>query len=288
MEEKPSYWKTKLNPAFPFVLWDKDFEPDSSNCTFPLHWQCYQEIFYIVQGSLTVFLDGRSYDGRAGDIFIVDSEMIHGYFDSSPDCRHIVFLFGLEIFDQSLVELWEDTDKGVVFNRKRRIRPAEDGAFHKRLSTLIKAMSAEYFGQKKGYRLAIKKHLCDMGLLFLRELPPGTASVKNTKRSGYRGILERVLTYMYENYQNPGITLESAAHEASLSPTYFSRLFRERTGQTFHAYLARLRINRALDYLSETEMLITDIAFNCGFSNIKTFNRVFKTYTGASPSSYRR
>jgi AraC-like DNA-binding protein len=42
------------------------------------------------------------------------------------------------------------------------------------------------------------------------------------------------------------------------------------------------------ELLQETDDPITDIAYNCGFASLKTFNRLFKLYTGVSPSDYRR
>jgi AraC-like DNA-binding protein len=96
-----------------------------------------------------------------------------------------------------------------------------------------------------------------------------------------------VLSYVHNNYDDPDVSLDHAADVASLSKFYFTRFFRGQTGQTFHNYLNRIRINRAKEYLIETDKPITDISFLCGFSSTNTFNRLFKLYNGITPSDCR-
>ncbi|GHT87980.1 hypothetical protein FACS1894137_15920 [Spirochaetia bacterium] len=81
--------------------------------------------------------------------------------------------------------------------------------------------------------------------------------------------------------------MDDAANDAALSKFHFTRFFKEQTGQSFHAYLSMVRVSHAVENLIKTDISITDIAYQCGFSSLKTFNRVFKTYTGKSPSQYR-
>jgi AraC-like DNA-binding protein len=99
--------------------------------------------------------------------------------------------------------------------------------------------------------------------------------------------MERVFSFIHSNSGNPAISLEKAASQAALSKYYFTRFFKEHTGQTFHTYLSQYRINRAKDYLAESDLPVTEIAYLCGFSSIKTFNRLFKTFAGVAPSTFR-
>jgi AraC-like DNA-binding protein len=78
------------------------------------------------------------------------------------------------------------------------------------------------------------------------------------------------------------------AHEARLSEGAFSRFFKLRTGKTLPQFVNELRIGRACRLLMDDEAKITNVALECGFSNLANFNRRFLEITGLSPRSYRR
>lgn len=84
------------------------------------------------------------------------------------------------------------------------------------------------------------------------------------------------------------ITLADVAENLYLSPTYFSRLFKQRTGLTFSAWLAQRRILRAQRYLDETGLSVADIATQVGYQEANSFTRLFKQATGLSPTEYRK
>jgi AraC-like DNA-binding protein len=79
--------------------------------------------------------------------------------------------------------------------------------------------------------------------------------------------------------------LAAAVH---LSPAYFAELFRAETGQTPGQYRSRLRIERARMLLAETDMAITMIAADLGYSSSQHFATAFRGDTGTTPSQYRR
>jgi AraC-like DNA-binding protein len=280
-ERNPWYQKYPLDPSFPFVLFDSSVE------TYPFHWHKYLELIYIARGHLGISINGRNFTAKEGDVVMVNSELIHGYYDGSGDVRFLVNLFGLEIFDQSLTDLREPVNKVVIFNRKTIIR-AMDDPLHSKIVDLIISIKNEFSEKKDGYRIAIKKHLYEIALLFLRDMPPNNSLlVKSIKLNSNFPVLERIFSYIHTHYNNPEMNLDKAAKAANLSKFYFSRFFRERTGNTFHVYLSRFRVSRAQALLFETDEPITEIAYNSGFSSLKTFNRLFKAYTGVSPSVYR-
>lgn len=168
------------------------------------------------------------------------------------------------------------------------ISPREDKELHRKLEHLMLSIRDEYYAREKGFRLAIRSRLYELALIFLREIPerapqPGEGGGRKYNRQ----ILERVFSFIHENFSDPEITLEEAADVAALSKFYFTRYFKRQTGQTFHSYLNRVRIDKAKEYLVETDKTITDISLLCGFSSFNTFNRLFKLYNDITPSGYR-
>ena len=70
--------------------------------------------------------------------------------------------------------------------------------------------------------------------------------------------------------------------------TYVSTLFKNTMGINFHDYLTRVRLSMAIDQLAVTEKNITQIAIDCGFSDLKTFNHRFRSVFGYLPAEYRQ
>jgi len=282
MDQKPWHQKEHLDPAFPFRLWD------SSLRGFSFHWHELLEINYVLEGKISASVEGKIFEARQGDIIIINSGMVHGFFNTEPGTRMTIFQFGLGLFDQSLVDLRDRAFQKLVFDRQTFIAAASDRELHQKLEPLLLSIRREYYEKEDGFQLAIKSRLYELALIFLRVLPARTPVSKETVKHNYNNqILERVFSFIHGNSGNSGISLEQAAAVAALSKFYFVRFFKEQTGQTFHSYLSQVRINRAKEYLAESDLPITEIAYLCGFSSIKTFNRIFKTFTGVAPSTYR-
>ncbi len=68
--------------------------------------------------------------------------------------------------------------------------------------------------------------------------------------------------------------------------SYLGKLFRRKTGMSFHSCLNRIRIEHALEMLA-SGMRVTDVAEKCGYSGIHSFSRKFRELVGCSPGAYR-
>lgn len=83
-----------------------------------------------------------------------------------------------------------------------------------------------------------------------------------------------------------GISLQSVCKEFSISQTYLSRLFRKYAQQSFNSYLTQVRMERAKALLAGSEILIKDVAAMVGFADQFYFSRLFRAYTGKSPTEF--
>lgn len=99
--------------------------------------------------------------------------------------------------------------------------------------------------------------------------------------------VNKALKYMRQHCsENP--SRDEVAKVAGLSSAHFSRLFSSVTGNTFKKTLFDLKIKLAQDYLKESDLSITSIAFDVGFSDSNYFSSVFKKIVGLTPLQYRK
>jgi len=78
------------------------------------------------------------------------------------------------------------------------------------------------------------------------------------------------------------------ARVSAVSEAHFSRSFKQAFGIPPHRYLLTRRIERATALLRDTDLSITEIAFQTGWQSLGTFGRIFRDVTGDNPASVRR
>jgi len=95
------------------------------------------------------------------------------------------------------------------------------------------------------------------------------------------------LDFIAKNYAISA-TNDSLATLCGLSTVYFRKLFSETLGKSPISYLHEVRVNKAKEMLASDFTSISDIAYSLGYASIYDFSRVFRKYTGTSPSRYAK
>ncbi|GGH35963.1 response regulator transcription factor [Paenibacillus segetis] len=98
--------------------------------------------------------------------------------------------------------------------------------------------------------------------------------------------VNKIIDYIEQNYDQD-ITLKSLARYVMMGENYVSALFKKKTGETLIHYLHRTRIEKAIEYLTTTDLPVNRICQNVGFMNDNYFIKIFKRMTGMTPSHYR-
>ena len=106
-----------------------------------------------------------------------------------------------------------------------------------------------------------------------------------TKKSDAR--VEQVLAIIRADCSQ-NTTLESVAQQLNLNPAYVSRIFKKETGVKFMDYLTGMRVEKAKELLTGSNLKIKEVCERLGYSNINYFIKVFKDATGVTPGDYRR
>jgi len=89
-----------------------------------------------------------------------------------------------------------------------------------------------------------------------------------------------------ERYAKAGLTLAEIAAELGVSSHYLGKLFHRETGQSFHAYLFSVRMEKAKGMLADPLVTAKQVAYRVGYNDASNFCRAFRSRFGATPHSY--
>ncbi|MCI8598262.1 MAG: AraC family transcriptional regulator [Lachnospiraceae bacterium] len=110
--------------------------------------------------------------------------------------------------------------------------------------------------------------------------------IKNRQKNKNVEIIEKVISYMNQNYKQD-ISLSKMAEDVYMSVPYLSKIFKEHTSRTFTDYLTQIRIDASIDLLKHSNTKIKDIAIHVGYANTLSYIRAFKKLNKMTPSEFR-
>ncbi|WP_158081602.1 helix-turn-helix transcriptional regulator [Paenibacillus selenitireducens] len=255
-----------------------------SDFTFLAHWHTEVELLYVLEGHLTIGINQVTYELHAGDIAVIGSGDIHYYSGSSEKARAIMVIFhpkmigyerGWKIHNQFISPVM--TASSFQADEQESIKQA-----------FLHAIE-EFEHRGSGWEMfAVSEvnKICAM-LTRISDQKGSLQEAWNKLALRNTEIMQNALHYIEEKY-NEDINLEDTAKILNVSPFYFSRLFNKTVGMNFRSYINHLRMNRAYSMIVNTDQSLSTIAMECGFQSIRSFNRVFKSVKGISPSSFRQ
>lgn len=246
------------------------------------HWHVEYEIIRILEGSLTVTLDEKSFTAVKNDIIFVHSGILHS--GIPHDCVYQCIVFDMNTFLKNNPVCGEYIQK--ILHQETMLFPHFSDE-HPQILNCISVLFDAMYEKDTGYELTVFGQFYHFfGLIFSNHY-----FIENPTRTrrDYKRILQlkQVLEFIEKNYANP-ITLQELSASVSMSPKYFCRFFSEMTHQTPVDYLNRQRIEEACLQLAATDDSITEIAYRNGFNDLSYFIRTFKKYKGMTPGKYKR
>ncbi len=122
---------------------------------------------------------------------------------------------------------------------------------------------------------------------FIEKIKAAAFSVSNKHEEQSMSVVNKAKQYIDENYMKE-LTLDDVSRVVNISSYYFSKVFKEETGENFIDYLTRLRIEAAKSLLKTTDKSMKEISAEVGYSDPNYFSRNFKKYTGKTPTDYAK
>ena len=121
---------------------------------------------------------------------------------------------------------------------------------------------------------------------FVDKMTQAASNVTHKKEERIVSIVSEAKHYIEKNFSKD-ISLDDVANSVDVSPYYFTRMFKEETGETFIEYLTKIRIGRAKELIQDPYMPIGEIGQAVGYIDPNYFSRIFKKTVGVTPSEFR-
>lgn len=266
-----SYYKSRIPDSFPNV---------------PLHWHTEFELNYILSGQGEFICGDEHFISKAGDILFIMPNVLHSFspYQDNVQC-YDTFVFHPSMFSTAQA----DRSSLEFFNPLAANRLT--------ISPLITSSSDEYpiiQDCVKKIFIAVKENtaLSDIRLkselyrLFATLIESGNIKPANHQQEKIE-LIRPALEYIYA-HSTENLSIPQLAELSHLSESYFMGCFKKSVGVGAIEYINQLRIKNICEKLLSTDESISEIAFNCGFTNLANFNRQFLKQIGISPKEYRK
>jgi AraC family transcriptional activator of pobA len=166
------------------------------------------------------------------------------------------------------------------------LKVQDSGAQHE-LQALIDAASREMEGRRHGHDRAVRLHLGLIALWLERRIREAAAAGPTPRPDAARRLAARYAKLLERDFRS-GLGVADYAEALNVTPTHLTRACKAACGRAAHDLLQDRILFEARRLLAETRMPIKDVARHCGFTSPAYFTRAFQTYTGHTPSAFRR
>lgn len=241
----------------------------------PLHARVNWEFYAILRGRAAPILKGNESPALASErLWVFPPGHVHGWCgESGRECSVVVMHFSS--VPTALERLVSERGYITVPLTKGEARTIE---------RIGRSLSKHYWHPMLVSSVVCERALMDLALILLRHAPESSDSAE-------AGVsLNRVIEA--ENWlrrrlgESPSIS--GAATQVGLSPSQLRRLFWRVRKKTPKQILNRLRFERAMSLMAETDAKLQWIAHQCGFANATSFCRAFQRFNGFSPTAWRK
>lgn len=158
---------------------------------------------------------------------------------------------------------------GTMFKTVNQLEKINNEGFYDDMNIVDELMNCGTISEIKNKMLEIIKRTC----CYIE---------KNTARSTCK-IRETVIEIIKRNYSDPNLGIASIAEQMDKPLYLVSRTFREQTNEGILDYINKVRVSKAKELLKENSMTHNEIAEKVGYTNTRTFYRIFKKLEGIPP-----
>ena len=291
--DNTSYLKLKEqvshgNIQLPLEVYNIEYQNSADSYS---HWHDEMEFIYIIDGNSEIHIDFKTFTVSSGDFIIIPKGSIH-YMSVLSDSKisYIALVFSLSLIEGTTLDYSQISFINPIIENKllfKNIITYKDNGYDSIISS-FKQLIDSFNSRNYGYQLYIKSFLFNIFYTLFNE----NHIQIDIEKEHYNDLikvekLKEVIKYIQTNYKNP-ISIKELADIAKYSEYHFLRFFKNETSKTCTQYINNFRIQKAALLLSNTNLSITEIAYEVGFGDVSYFIKTFKKYMLTSPNKFRK
>ena len=236
------------------------------------------EICMVLSGEVDIYTGRDTYRFRRGEMMILNPRQTHEIHALTENSLILSFQAASGLFNRiypDIKNLWfEDV----------RIEDFDGGLFKSRLLEL----SLAYLRKDAGYEFfCMADFAWVFGSLLVNSRWHLISEKERVDNATKSERLRRLLDYIEENFSGK-LLLSDLAESEGVSMYYLSHFFKEMLGMPFQDYLAVTRFEKARRLVEHTDMSLTEISLECGFSDYRYLNKIYQKQLGYTPKDYRK
>ena len=240
-----------------------------------LHNHDYFELFCTTEGKYKHQINGKKEEFLSpGDGYLIRPDDYHKIKSATDTVSHLNILIKEEFFEKCC----NNYDKNLLnkINQLDTIPLLLSQAFINKLSFLF---SNYYETKNKDYRRILEKMICNQIIETVIEDSP---ILGNRIPQWFKEILNEI-----NQRKNLSWKVTDVVNLSNYSKTHFERLFKQYTNLTIIEYLTNIKMQFAAEFLTTSNLKISEISSLLGYSTISHFNHLFKKYYKTTPLNYR-
>ena len=255
---------------------------------FPLHKHNYIEVIYVCEGHLTNIIGGEKVVVQKGELLFLNQYTRHEILPAGENDIAINFLLLPEFFDMIYSVAGKNNVLADFLVHVLRNDEERGEYLHFKVSEVLQIQNLLeniIYGIVTGQGDEIRIHQTTMGLIFLY-LVDSVQFVKMRLPDQYENVITMsTLDYIEQHYKTA--TLTELCEKLHIPMHQLSRMIKKSTGFNFKELLQRKRLNKAVEYMCDTNLPVADIIAAVGYENNSYFHRVFKERYQMTPRAFR-
>jgi AraC-like DNA-binding protein len=252
---------------------------------YPIHYHSASQLIYVYEGEIELKVAYANYRLRKGDFHYIHPFDTHAI-KSITSNNKILFLSMQLEFSCKYYPVFENQLFFVRTDTSTAGKKTYDSLLFL-VQNIIDNLNDDDDSKFNNDAIKLLKMLHDNFREFVINKDEGLFNLKISFNQQHSELINRIITYIYQNYQE-NLNLTKIANEENINSYYLSHLFQHLVGENFRSFLGMVRVEMSEHSLLETTLSISKIAIDVGFSNPKYYVENFKVWFGCHPKEYRK
>ena len=250
---------------------------------YPIHWHYSIEIIYVIEGTVDLYIDSEKYTITEDQIEIINIDEVHSLESHDPNNKILIFQFDPYFFEK----YYSDIDNMLFYTKSSQVN-AQLGEEYDELREFLAQILCESVQKQDNYDEEIENILVKLLYHLINNFNYLIYEKEELKFN--KDQLQRyhsISKYIYNNFEK-NLTLQDISNKEYLSTHYLSREIKYSTGYSFTEYLNLIRVRESIKLLLDTDLTLSEISDEIGFSHSRYFNKHFKIHYDLTPLQFRK